>query len=195
MVTPRATSDRSELDEWRETPGGHQTTTNATYRLGGDASTGISALATISGPGFTNSATLRLTIDVALSVTDEITPNRLVELWSAALFLVTTELPAALDAILPVDAVASHAELHVVAESSDGAGLNRPNDLDRRLDLSSFGEKTRPIGRSLGVSVGLGAPVAQHDSRAVVVGALRRALLDSGFTDPRAGLAALQNDS
>jgi hypothetical protein len=182
---------QSALSNWHETPGAHQTTSNASYRLGGEAGSGIGALLTVTGPTHSSGAPVCITVDIAVSIQSPLAPSWLVDIWSAALLLVATDLPAALDAIVPSEAAVLHAELHAVAEGTNGSGLNRPNDLDRRLDLSTFGQQTRPVGRSLGVGITLGDPLTQSVARTVAIGALKRTLLDAGFTDPRLGLAAL----
>jgi len=179
------------LDHWSESPTGHQTTSNAIYRLGGDATSGLSALALIAGPGIPNGGSVRLTLDIAVSIDDVVNPPLLVDVWSAALTAVAVDLPEALDSVLPPEASVTHAEFHAFADSTNGAGLNRPNDLGRRLDFRSFGTQTRPLGQSFGVSVELGAPITPGEAHGITVQALRRGLLDSGFTDPREGLALL----
>jgi hypothetical protein len=189
-----ATATRS-LGVWTPTPGGHQSNEHASYRLGGDAKDGVSALATVQLPrvGSFGGAMLFI-IDIAISLATAIRLGDAATLWRDGLVLTSALLPAALIDILPAEADATQAELHAFAAATDGHQLNRPNDLAVRLDLSSLGSPTRPLRSSIGFAMRLVGALAEMEAADVVAQGIDHMALANGYLDPRVGMAGLRHE-
>lgn len=184
------------LDHWQPTPDAYQTGDQCSYRLGGDAAGGVSALLSVRLPtvmalgGSTNSAVF--IIDVALSLRAPL------ELGSAAMILrdalrsALGALPETLDEVLPTGVEPNHAEVHICAASHDGHQQNRPNNLLDRLDLSSLGPPTRSVGPQLSFPAGLSGTLSDHEVTQLVIDAVEQIALDAGYLDPDAGIDRLR---
>jgi hypothetical protein len=172
-------------DAWHPTPQGHQTTADASYRLGGDASAGISALATVQLPRPGRGDLASSTVDIGLSVEGPLSLAELLAVLQAAVFLTSVVIPEAMAEALSPDAAVRSVEIHVVAEQVDANQMNRPNDLDRRIEWQPLGSLTRPLGRSIATSVEVNGPLTLSDTGALVTGALEHMALDGGALDPR----------
>lgn len=182
------------LYNWEPTPGAFQTTENASYRLGGDATVGISSVVAVRLPSLgaraTNSAVF--TLDIALSLANAIRLADVAKLLRDALVLVTTGLPAALADVLPGDADVTHSEIHILAATNDGHNQNRSNDLLTRIDMSSLGKPTRAVGPLLGFAAQLSASLTTRDAAKLVADAIEYMALANGYLDPRIGISGLR---
>lgn len=193
-VTPGATVSAPGLYNWEPTPGAFQTTESASYRLGGDATAGISSVAVVRLPNIgarsTNSAVF--TLDIALSLASAIRLAEAAKMLRDALLLTTGQLPGALADVLPSDADVTHAEVHILAATSDGHNQNRSNDLLARIDMSSLGVPTRAVGPLLGFAAQLSAALTAREAAELVVDAIEYMVLANGYLDPRIGISALR---
>lgn len=180
---------------WIATPDGHQSAEHATYRFGGDATRGVSAVATVSFPqvGSVRGDAVFI-VDIALSLRSAVRLGEAAGLWREGLVLTSAALPEALADILPPAADAVRGELHALAAGTDGHERNRPNELGKRLDLSSLGSPSRPVGASIGVAIRLIGPLAEVEAADAVVRSIDYMALANGYLDPRAGIAALRHE-
>ena len=193
-LPPGATVTAPFLTEWVATPGGHQSTEYCTYRLGGDASVGISALVTTRFPGFGIDGSVVFAADVALSLQNIVRLADAVLILRDGLVLVTTTLPDVLADILPVEAGLSTAEVHFLAAEQDGKQHNRGNQLVQRLDLSSLGQPTRTVGPSMGFAARLSVPLTDREASELVCDAIDYIAHAVGYLDPRLGVRLLRQE-
>ncbi len=188
-----ATVTPTPLVEWRPTPGGHQSTEHCSYRLGGDASSGISALVTAQFPSRITGSVL-FTIDIGLSLASPLRLAGAAMILRDGLLLTTATLPIVFTDILPADADVTQAEVHFLAATVDGNNRNRPNDLLQRVDLSSLGSATREVGPSMGFAARLSGPLAEREAAELVAEAIEYLALARGYLDPRPGITALRHE-
>lgn len=182
------------LHGWEPTPGGYQTTEYATFRLGGDATIGMSALADVSLPRFPQGGVVLITLDVAVSLVDRVTLVEVAMVLRDSLVLATDGVLESIAELLPYDAEVAQAETHVVAALEDGIGQTRQNSLLDRVDLSQLGEPSRDLGPSMGFAARISDALTEHAAADLVVAAIETMALANGFLDPRAGLATLRAD-
>ena len=165
------------LVDWVPTPGGYQTTDNATYRLGGDGTSGVSALAEVALPRFPNGGVVLVTVDVALSLVDPLPLRDVAGLLRDALVVVTASLPDSVADVLPSDAEVTLAETHLRAALNDGQNRTRQNDLADRVDLSPLGSPSREIGSSMGFAARIAGPLTQQAAGDLVSSAVEHMVL------------------
>jgi len=190
-----STDNPPPLVNWEPTPGGHQSDMSATYRLGGDAQAGVSALVRAAFPGFgIQGGSIVFKLDVAVSINRPVNLGEAGRLFRDGLVLVTATMPDVFTEILPADANVQLAEIHVLAAGTDGNNKNRPNKLLDRLDLSLFGIPTRTVGPSLGFSARVPGPLTEHEASELVVEAFDYVSLASGYLDPRVAIISLRSD-
>jgi hypothetical protein len=180
------------VDHWLPTPGGYQSTDQASYRLGGDGSFGVSALANTSLAGFAIGASVLFTIDIALSLAAPIALTQAAFLWRDGLVITTSLLPEAIETILPTETEVLQAEVHLLAARMDGQGRSRPNELAQHLDLSALGTPTRQVGPSMGSAMRLSGSLPEHEAAEFVLTAIGQMALANGYLDPRDGIAELR---
>ena len=162
------------LTAWSPTPGGHQSTEYASYRLGGDASFGVSALVTVRLPGVgAYGGWIVFTIDIGLSLAAAIRLGEAAMLWRDGLILTSALLPEALTDILPAEADVVQGEAHVLAAPTNGHSANHPNELGERLDLSPLGSATRTVGPSMGFAMRLAGALSEREAADVVAEAIQ----------------------
>ena len=191
---PNSVGLQPRLADWQATPDAHHSAEQASYRLGTDGSSGISAIATVRLPGVGPSGLAACTLDVALSFAVPLALGELAALFRDGLTLTTATLPQVFSAILPAEAHVSHTELHVLAASTDGHSSNRPNQLPDRLDLSSLGLPTRTVGPSLGFAARLSAPLSEREAAELAVEGIEYMALASGYLDPDPGLVSVRRE-
>lgn len=181
--------------DWEPTPDGYQTTEACTYRLGGDASSGISALVKINFPGYGRASdAVVLTADVALSLASPLRLAEAARILTDGLGLVTSVLPEALADILPVESAVTLGEVHFLASMQDGKQGNRDNDVATRVDLSSLGKPTRAIGQQMGFGARLAGSLTDREALELVCDALDYLAYTVGYLDPRLGLQMLRQE-
>lgn len=188
---PPGVVEAPHLGDWALTPGGRQSLDQASYRLGGDATAGISSIATVQPPPFGVGGQVLFTFDIGVSIGPPVLLHEAALLIRDALVLVTADLPAALADILPDDADVAQAEVHILAALTDGQNP-RLTELTERVDLSPLGESTRDSGSSMSFQFGLSGPLTETDASEMTVAGVEYMALLRGWIDPRAGVAQLQ---
>jgi SIR2-like domain len=186
--TPPAIS----LGEWHATPSPYQSSGNLSYRLGGDATSGISALATTELPTISGGGVVTLTIDTALSLAQSLYLFQVCFLLRDCLVLTTGAMFDAVADVLPIAAEVTQVQLYIATPTQDGTGNQRQNDLLDRIKLTSLGAPTRPIANILSYAVQIAGPLVHHDAAEIVVEAIRASALDNGYLDPRLGITELR---
>jgi hypothetical protein len=183
------------ITAWEPTPGGHQSTEHASYRLGGDGSSDVCALVTINLPNVgIQGGSVTFAVDVGISIDRPLELAEVALLLREGLVLVTTLLPFAIADILPNDSSASHAEVHLLAAATDGQNQARSNGPLERVNLSVLGQPTRDFGQSMGFAARLGGPLAEREAAELVLEALQYMTLAAGYLDPRPGLDDLRRE-
>ncbi len=186
--------------DWVASPGGYQSYDYCTYRIGGDATVGISALVTVRLPGFpgpVGGGSVVFTADVAISLQKTIRMAEAAMILRDGLILVTATLPGVLADVLPGDANTNHAEVHFLAATqygSAGTQGNRQNDVLQRVDLSPLGTPTRDIGQSMGFAAQLPGPLTEREAADLVCEALEQLAYAVGYLDPRLGIRQLRQE-
>jgi hypothetical protein len=194
-ISPDSQANHEALSVWQLTPDAHQSGEAASYRLGGNATAGLSALATIRLPMIgANTGSIVLALDIALSLMGPIRFAETARLLRDGLILTSATLPTALDDVLPVDAEVTLGELHIVAPTTMGDATARNNDLQQRVDLSSLGKPSRPVGPTMGFTAQLAGPLTEIETTALVADAFEHMALAAGYTDPRVGIRALRHE-
>ncbi len=173
---------------WTPTPEAYQSDAAASYRFGGDAREGISALLTVQLPSFARAPSVVVVLDIALSLKDTILLGHAVRLWTDSVVLATTLVPQTLSTIIPAGADASQVELHALAATTDGHSNNRLNTLTTRLGLSALGTPSRELASSIGTALGVSGGLAEREATELVSEALYYAALANGYLDPTAGI-------
>lgn len=194
LAEPSAQAQPDPLVQWIPTPNGNQSTEYATYRLGGDASSGVSALISIRLPSYGVGGQVVIKLDMALSLERTVRVGEAARLFRDGLLLVSDAVPKALADILPGDADVTQVELHFLAAGVDGANHNRPNDIPQRLDLTQFGNPSRTVGPQLGFAARVNGSLSEHDAAEVVVEGFDHMTLGIGYLDPRNGVARLRSE-
>jgi hypothetical protein len=194
-ISPNSQANHEGLGLWQLTPDAHQSGEAASYRLGGNAAAGLSALTTIQLPMVgANTGSIILALDIALSL---MRPIRLADaalLLRDGLVLTATTLPAALEDVLPAEAEVTLGELHITAPTTTGDTTARDNRLQQRVDLSSLGTPTRPVEPTMGFAAQLVGPLTEIEATALVADAIEHMALAAGYTDPRVGIRALRHE-
>jgi hypothetical protein len=174
------------VEDWELTPGGHQTTEHAAYRLGGDGEIGVSALVWIAFPRYATTGAVKFTIDVGLSLAQPISLGEAAKVLRDALVSATTTLPDAIADTFPTDAELTHAEVHLLAANA------QPNQLLLCIDLAMLGERSRDLGQSMGYAVRLSDALGEREATELVIDAINLMALDHGFVDPTIGIDSLR---
>jgi SIR2-like domain len=194
-ISPDSPAPHEGLGAWQLTPEGHQSGEAASYRLGGNAAAGISALATVQLPTVgANTGSIVVALDIALSLMEPIRLADTAWLLRDALMVTAGTLPTALGHVLPADAEVTRAELHIVAATTMGDGTFRNNELESRVDLSVLGQPSRPVGPWIGFAAQVPGPFSQAEANALVADAFEHMALAAGYTDPRVGIRALRHE-
>jgi hypothetical protein len=175
---------------WQSTPGGYQDAEHGSYRLGGDATSGVSALVDIHPVG----GSILVSVDAGLSLAEPISLAEAARVLRDALAWVTQSAPDALTDFLPSDAQITLVEVHLMASDQNADGSNRSNHLGKRVDLGPLGSPTRSVGTSMGYAALVAGPLSDQAAAELVVHALDDMALDSGFLNARPGLMTLRRD-
>ena len=197
---PGTTVSAPFLSDWIASPGGHQSYDYCTYRIGGDATVGMSVLVTVRLPGFpgpVGGGSVVFTADVAISLQKMIRMAEAAMILRDGLVLVTATLPGVLADVLPGDANTNLAEVHFLAATqygSPGTQGNRQNDVSHRVDLSPLGKPTRDIGQSMGFAARLPGPLTEREAADLVCEAMEQLAYAFGYLDPRLGIRQLRGE-
>jgi hypothetical protein len=190
---PRSAGTLPPLSSWGDTPGDPLQSGNyASFRFGGDARAGTSALVTVTLP--TNSEAVQVTLDVALSVEETVAIAQIAKIFHEGLVLVTSNIPEVLETILPAEAEVMRVEMHLLGARVDGSSPShvRKNQLDQRIDFSSLGEPSRPIGELLMTGFQVSGSLTLQEAGELVMGGIEDMALNAGFLDPEGGLSQLR---
>jgi hypothetical protein len=186
------TPNPAPLSDWIATAGSFQSTEDATYRLGGDAAAGVSALAQIRFPRYAQGNLVNAILDIALSLSDPISLADAAVIWRDGLVLATGALADALTGVLPAGASPGLVEIHVAAPRVDGLNRNRPNDLGQRIELSLLGQPTRSLSDAIGYAARISGPLSSDEAARLVVDGIEYMALANGYVDPRIALESLR---
>lgn len=188
-----ATRPDPEAMEWQLTPSGHQSTAYATYRMGGDGSSGVSAVFTVRMPGYGQlNGSVVLMLDIGLSLDRRLTLEEVALLLRDALVLLTGPAADTLTGILPSESSVNQCEIHIQASNMDIRNAVRSNSLADRIELALLGDPTRPLEQSLSFGAYLTSALSDRQAAELVVEGLEVMALDSGFVAPDAGLAVVR---
>jgi hypothetical protein len=194
-ISPDSPIIHEGLGVWQLSPDAHQSGEAASYRLGGNAMAGISALATVHLPVIgANTGSIVLALDIALSLMAPIRLAETARLLRDGLILASAILPAALEDILPAEAEVTLGEVHISAPTTMGDTTARDNELQERVELTSLGTPTRPVRPTMGFAAELGGPLTLQEATALVADAFEHMALAVGYTDPRVGIRALRHE-
>jgi hypothetical protein len=185
--------------EWVLNPDVTATLKEASYRLGGDASAGVSALVNVKPPWNNGGNDRYFIFDAGVSATVPVALSDLASLIRDGLVLVTAELPAALSDILPPGAQVCKTEVHLLAHtvtgSRVGADTNRANDLSLRVELTSMGPLNRPSNLAFPTAVfvaQVGGPLSIGDATELTVEGIEYMASEHGWHAPTAGISMLR---
>lgn len=183
--------------QWAATPGMFQSFDHATYRLGGDASSGVSALARIAMPPMSRTDGASLIVDMGISIGLLLGLPTVAELFRDGLVLVTSVLAEAIADVMPIDASVTHCELHLSTSRMEGTsnGTPRQNDMAERVDFRTVMSDAEPnpkVNELLGFAASLSGPLTTHEASELAAYALNYMSLAVGFLDPRAGIAMVR---
>jgi hypothetical protein len=146
---PGSLAIRPEDMRWLPTPGGNQSTAFATYRLGGDASTGMSALFDLWLPRAGGGSVL-ITIDIAISSSGGILPIEAALIWQDALVALSGPVPDAIRGILPLYAEVTLLEIHAGSAEWSSFTHRQTGGLWKQLNLDAFGPTPDGMPASIG---------------------------------------------
>ncbi len=182
-------------DLWGPTPGLGNNSDQANYRLGGDASNGVSALAMAQMPALSGQRTsAKFILEMGLTLSKRLELTQAALLLRDGLLLVTAELPAALSRVL-ADARLTAAEFLIRAKATpQQVGDESPAQLETRIELASFGERPArtPVTRYVyGLELDGHAPTTVEAGEAVA-DALELLAYDMGYEDPRPSISTLR---
>jgi hypothetical protein len=177
---------------WILAPGAANNLGQARYRLGGDATTGVSALATVQMPHTVVGDLVTFQLDVGISLTVPLPLEFLAELLTQLLVLTSSTMPTAVADIMPAGAGLTIVEFHLAAPQTDGRSNSRPNDLRQRVDLGALGTPPSPPMVQAGYAAEVPEPLSVRQASELVVEGIEYIALAHGFPDPRGGIAQMQ---
>jgi hypothetical protein len=183
--------DSAPLEGWQRTPGGLQNAEYGSYRLGGDATSGVSAVIEIRPDG----GSILVTIDVGVSLAERIALADACLVLRDALALATQGIPESLGDFLPPDIEVEVVEVHLLASDQNSDGTNRSNDLGQCMDLGALGmpSGTRTV-TSMGYAASVASPLSEQAPSELIVQALDDMALDSGYLDTQPALTAIRRE-
>jgi len=188
------------LVEWRPILEDGQSTDHASYRLGGDASSGISAIIAVSWPmyGLQGGGLVKVMLDVAVSRADPLRLGEVAALFRDALVLTTATVPVVLAAVIPPDAQAARAEVHIQSYPRNEDGVWSRQSLDRsiaeRVDLSSLGANPGDLGTSWGFAARVTGSLVDKEAAQLAVDAIEDMALGHGYLNPDLGIVLLKQE-
>ncbi len=169
------------------------TAEHGAYRLGGDATSGVSALAAVWYPRWAQTSRMEFMLDIGLSLAWSPGLDRVAGLLRDGLLLVARDLPSAMAAALPTRAEVTVCEAHLMAATTDGMGTPRPNTLEQRIDWSVMGHQSAPLPTELSDAVSVAGPLSEVQAAEIAVSAIDYWALNHGFDDPRPGIRYLRS--
>lgn len=174
---------QAPLEAWHIPDDSYQTTLWATYRLGDEQASGLGAMVNVQMPDQLHGAGVTITIDIAVSVTDQLSFGEVAVLLRDALLAGAVEVSDALVELLPAEAAITRVECHLEAASNDGANVHRPNSIVQRLAWPWPRAENRPL-TTLRVAAEVQAPLGAPEVAHLVERGLRLMVLDVGVLEP-----------
>lgn len=178
------------LVQWVPPEGARQSVDQARYRLGGDATLGVSALADVRLPhlpGYGHGDGASFVLDIGISLEVKLSPMTIAGVLRDGLLLVANLLPAAIEDLLPPDAIVVRCDCHLLASGNDGSGTWRTNSLEDRIDTQPFRSFDVPnpvLDRSLGFGALIRGPLTDTEAAEVVAEGLNYVALARGYLNP-----------
>jgi hypothetical protein len=173
-------------------PDVEQTSDHAVLRLGGDASSGVAAIVDIKcPPQFTSGGAVEVVLEMGFSVGGKLWVDSVAALLRYGAVLVTTDLPAAIVDILPVDASFERIELHALAGPMTKDNTHRENSLPERIDFDPFKsfDFASPSGfPQMGYGEEIASGLARAEAAELVLRAMNQMALNHGYINPEPGL-------
>lgn len=188
----RGQAEPNILGGWLPTPDGYQSGLEASYSLGTDGTSGISAVATVRLPNERTGPTALLMVDIGLSIEQSLYLFQLAAILRDAVLSTSGPMADAIADILPPDAQVTGIELHIRAATQDGSQNARDNKLDDRIRLEPLGPPTRAISDSHGYAAQVSGPLVERDAAELVLDAVKHWATASGYLKPGAGLTQLR---
>ena len=181
---------------WEPNPSHDNNSDQANYRLGGDASDGVSALAMAQLPRASAAgSSTKFILEMGISLRDRLQLEEVALILRDALLLATVELPRTMARALPAQAGPIGAEIRIRAKAKPTTvSDNVPGPIANRINFAPFGERqTRGevTAWAYGLHLNGGAPTAAEVGEAVV-DALELLAYDLGYQDPRKAIGALR---
>lgn len=184
------------LDGWIATTDPKQTTDHATYRIGGDASSGIAAIFEVRTPVMHMSGgVVTFILDMGFSTEEKLQMETVAELFRCGLQLVSTEGPEAFRDMLPQDSEVQECELHLLActMNKDGSPRNNPITDSVVFDLlHNIAYQEPDPGPQLGYAAAISGGLSRNEATDITMDAIEQIVLDSGFQDPSVGLESVR---
>jgi len=183
------------LTRWKlSLPGVRQSSDRAVFRLGGDATQGISALVEILLPR--SGDTVKVTLDIGISIQGKVWFETVAQLFRDGLELAAAQIPMALDRVLPPEAEPTTVELHVVASPMNEKGANRDNTLAGRVAFDNVRslrfQEPDPQGQ-LGIATTIDGALSQTEAGELIADAMKQMALDAGFMDPSRAIKRIRD--
>lgn len=186
--------EAAPLLDWHPTPVPFQSSSLASYRLGGDGIAGTTALAGINFPTITRTNAALLSIDFGVSIKRQLQLFEIAQILRDCLVLTTGPMFDAIEDVVASDAAPWQAQLYVLVSTHVSNGVpERENDLSQRVDLRPLGETHRPPGKMLSYAAAISGALVERDAAELVLDAIRQTALDAGYLDPRLGLRLLRH--
>ena len=180
------------LDGWIATLDPKQTTDHATYRLGGDCSSGIAAIFEVRTPVMLMSGgSVTFTLDMGFSVIEKLQIETVAELFRCGLQLVSAEGPEAFRTMLPPQAEVGKCELHMLACTMNKDGSPRSNPITDSIvfdRLHNVAYQEPDPGPQVGYAAEISGGLSRSEATDITMDAIEQMVLDSGFQDPSIGL-------
>lgn len=173
---------------WVNTPDdNYQSTWQASFRWGSDASNGVSALVRLTLPMMDGAVGAQITLDIGLA--NRIDLEHLCGLLRDGLLLVAAELMPVLETVLPPSAQPIRAALHLLASRNNGKPgsdfHDRDNDLLQMIDVNGFGQRhvMNRLWELHGAEFQVQGSLTQQQFIDLVIEWVERFVLDIGYLD------------
>jgi len=196
-VEPQAAAESVRPERWARSTIEPQSIDRAHYVGGSDGESGIALLFDLYPPSPAYNGSISLTLDIGISVGDELDLIEVAKILRAAFILLAIDIPEVITDLVPRDALVAEVGAHLIAPTTDGtrdghgSDTRRPNGLRDRIYLALFGDGPPNNPTLMNVGARLGGPLTPDDAGDLAVRSLEFMALSWGWTDPRTGVAAL----
>jgi hypothetical protein len=185
------------LLDWEYEQSANQNDAHAVYRIGTDGSNGISAVAEVRGPSLAmNAASVVCIIDIGFSVEQSLRIEDIAELICTGLVTATTDIPNALEDILPPDADINKCEIQLFANYMTSDNSTLANAFTDLINLSLVNSPKYPPpknpGQQMMYAANLTGALSRVEAAELTVDAIGRMVMQLGYMDPREGQKSVQ---